>query len=432
MTQTAARDDAETGRRPLGNAYRKLWSASFISNLGDGVDSAALPLLAAALTRDPTLFAGVAVAARLPWLLFALQAGAIADRVDRRRLMVGANVVRFALMAVLGLAVLGDWATIWLLYVVSFSLGIAETLFDNAAQAFMPSVVARADLERANGRLYAGETVANQFLGPPLGGFLFAIAASVPILLDAGTFAVGAWLIAWIGLGTVRGRGGAETTADATAEPAPRVAMRTRIREGLRWLWGHRLLRTLALLLGLMNGMMMVPFATLALFATDPDILGLTEVGFGFLLTAGAIGSVLASVAADALVRGIGRGPVLWTTLIGTAVIPIGIGLTSNAFVAGALLALEGFVGIVWNVVTVSLRQTIIPDELLGRVNSVYRFLGWGSMPVGAFLGGLIADAFGLRAPWFVAGGVMLLALLPAARVITTRTIEEARAAAGS
>ncbi|MBW3618873.1 MAG: MFS transporter [Actinobacteria bacterium] len=450
MTATVERPDAaEPQDARLGSNYRKLWTASFISNLGDGIDAAALPLLAAALTRDPALFAGVAVAGRLPWLVFALQAGAIADRVDRRRLMATANVVRFGLMGVLGLAILGDWASIWLLYVVAFCLGIAETLFDNAAQAIMPSVVVRPQLERANGRLYAGEMVANQFLGPPLGGFLFAVAAAVPILLDAGTFLVAAGLIAWM-TGSYASRRPAAASAgpgvvadpDPTA-PArdddvapgasvPRRRMRTEIAEGLRWLWGHRLLRTLAILLGFMNGLSMMFFATFALFATDPDILGLGEIGFGFLLTAGAAGSVLASLVAGRIVERFGRGPVLWSTLLGSVAIPIATGASSDAFVVGALSAGFGFTAVIWNVVTVSLRQTIIPDDLLGRVNSVYRFVGWGSMPVGAFLGGVIASQFGLRAPWFVAGTVMALALVPAVRVISSRTIEEARAAAGA
>jgi MFS family permease len=402
-----------------------------VSNVGDGIDVAALPLLAAALTRDPTLFAGVAVAGRLPWLLFALQAGAIADRVDRRRLMAGVNTVRFGLMAVLGLAVLGDWATIWLLYVVSFALGVAETLFDNAAQAIMPSVVRRPQLERANGRLYAGEMVANQFVGPPLGGLLFALAPAVPILLDAGTFAVAAGLIVAMTGSYARRR--SATVGDDTAAAAPvRRRMRSEIAEGLRWLYRHRLLRTLALLLGAMNGLSMMFFATFALFATDPGILDLSEVGFGLLLTAGAAGSVLASLVAGRIVARIGRGPTLWSTLIGSVIVPLATGASSNAWVVGALSAAFGFVAVVWNVVTVSLRQTIIPDELLGRVNAVYRFLGWGSMPVGAFLGGVVAGAFGLRAPWFVAGGLMALALVPATRVIRSRTIEEARAAAGA
>ena len=225
-------------RQPgLGGRFAKLWSASAVSNLGDGVDAVALPLLAESLTRDPLLFAGVAVAQRLPWLLFSLQAGAIADRVDRRRLMAIVNAARAGLLAVFGVAVLLDAASIWLLYGVGFLLGVAETLFDNAAQSILPALVPRPALERANGRLMAAETVTNQFVGPPLGGALFSVAAAAPILLDAGTFAVSAGLIAWISGVYVTGR-------DTAAAAGPRPRMRTEIAEGLRWLAGHRLLRT--------------------------------------------------------------------------------------------------------------------------------------------------------------------------------------------
>ena len=409
-------------KRPgLGANYWKLFSAGLVSNLGDGVVAAALPLVAAALTRDPVLFAGVAVAGRIPWLLFALQAGALADRVDRRWMMGTVNVVRFLLMGALGIAILGDWATIWLLYVITFLLGSAEVVFDTSAQAILPRIVTDRDqLERANGLMFGAEVTANQFVGPPLGGFLFAVAASLPILLDAGTFVISAVLIfALTGSYAVR------------RDPAPASAttIRQDIREGLSWLWSHRLLRTLALLLGAMNGLWSMAGAILALFALE--ILGVGEVGFGLLLAAGAAGSVLASVLAGRIVDRLGRGRTLWITLISSAVGPFAQGLTSDAVVFALLAALFGFAAVVWNVITVSLRQTIIPDGLLGRVNSVYRFIGWGSMPVGALAGGVVADAFGLRAPFLAAGALMLLALLPAARVITTDEIERARAAAG-
>lgn len=403
----------------LGDRYRKLWSASAVSNLGDGLDSAALPLLIALLTRDPLLVSGVAIANKLPWLIFSLQAGAIADRVDRKRLMGLVNAARFALMATLGVAVLGDWATIWMLYVVAFALGIGETLFDNAAQAFMPALVHRDQLEKANGRLFAAEIVTNQFLGPPLGGFLFGIGAALPILLDAGTYAVSAALIL-----AIPGAYAAQRAAGTGA----RRRMRTEIAEGLRWLWNHRLLRALGLMLGVLNGMASAGFAIFVLFALE--ILGVSEFGFGVLLTLGAAGSVLASVIADRVVDRFGRA----TALIGSVVIfgttSIGIGLTSSAIVVGALSAASGFGTVVWNIITVSLRQTIIPDELLGRVNSVYRFLGWGAMPLGALLGGALASLFGLRAPFIVGGVVMLVALAPLLRVVNRRTIEEARSGA--
>lgn len=409
------------GGSGLGARYHKLWSASAVSNLGDGLDSAAIPLLAALLTRDPMLFAGVAVANKLPWLLFALQAGAIADRVDRKRLMAAVNLVRFLLMAALGLAVLGDWATIWLLYVVAFALGIGETLFDNAAQAFLPSLVRRDQLETANGRLFAVEIVNNQFVGPPVGGFLFAIAAALPILVDAGTYAVSAALIL-----AIPGTYAARRTTPPSGEVKRR--MRSEIAEGLRWLWNHRLLRALALMLGLLNGMGSAVFAIFALFALD--ILGLSEIGFGVLLTTFAVGSVVGSLVAARVTRLLGRATALYGSAIIFGASMLVQGSTSSAVVVGAMAALSGVGTVVWNVITVSLRQAIIPDELLGRVNSVYRFLGWGSMPIGALLGGAIASAYGLRAPFIVAGVAQLLALPLLARAVNRTTMAAAEAEA--
>ena len=426
MTDTTPR------RTPLGRDFRLLLTAGTVSNVGDGVDSTALPLLAAALTRDPLLFAGVATAARLPWLLFALQAGALADRLDRRRVMVTVNVVRSALLAVLGTAVLTDRATIWLLYAVSFGLGTAEVLFDTSAQAFLPRVVRRDQLERANGLQMGLETVGNQFVGPPLGGFLFAVAASLPILLDAGTFLVSAGLLALItrsaGRAAVRpgpaGPTDALPGADPAAEsgPAPaRPPIRTEIREGLEWLRGHVLLRSLAILLGLMNGGFLLFGSVLALFALE--VLGVDEVEFGLLLTAVAVGSVTASLVAARVVARLGRSRTLWGTLVASVVLPLVQGLTSNAWVFAAAAVVFGATAVLWNVITVSLRQRVIPDHLLGRVNAVYRFLGWGAMPVGAFLGGVLANAFGLRAPFLAASTIMVLGIAVLGRHITATSL---------
>ena len=278
----------------LGPEYRKLWAASAVSNLGDGVTLIAGPLLAATLTRDPVLVAGLAFAQRLPCLLFPLISGALVDRFDRRLTMGVVNLFRAALIGILGLALLGDLAGLTLMYAIFFLLGTAETLFDNAAQAILPVVVPRERLERANSRLFAAELVSNQFAGPPLGGFLFAAAVSVPFLLDAGTFAAAAALVL-----AMRGRFRPEKP-----EGAPRTTLRAEIGEGLRWLWGHRLLRVLAMMLGVSNAMYAATDAIWVLFVQD--VLGLGSVGFGILVASGSAGGLIGSLTADRIIARLG------------------------------------------------------------------------------------------------------------------------------
>lgn len=400
----------------LGPRYWRLFAASTVSNLGDGVFAVALPLITVGLTRDPTTVAGVAVAQRLPWLLFALPAGALVDRGDRRRIMVAADVARGGVVAALAAAVAADVHTVAWLYVTGFVLGVAETLFDNASQTILPRLVGPDQLPRANGNLFATETITNSFVGPPLGGLLVAAAASLPLWLDGGSYLVAAALVA-----SLPGRYGVRPDPGDPDRGGTRPHLGREIAEGVRWLWGHRLLRSLALLLGLMNLWLTAGFAVLVLFATER--LGLDEVGFGLLLTATAIGSVLGGIVAGRLAARLGAPALLVVGALGTAAGQLALAPLEQPLVAGLVLAVGGFAGVVWNVVTVSLRQRLIPDHLLGRVNSVYRFLGWGGMPVGALVGGLLADAFGLAAP-FVVGGLVLLA---AAAVALPGIVGEAR-----
>ncbi len=364
----------------------------------------ALPLVAADLTRSPTTIAGVAIALRLPWLLFALVAGALVDRWDRRRVMWMTDVFRAGLVAMLALAVLTDHHTIWMIYAIGFALGVAETMFDNASQTILPSIVDEHQLQIANGRLMAAETTANSFVGPPLGGFLVAAAVSVPFWLDAASYLGAAALVAGIS-GSFRARSLIGPESDPSKSP---TTIRSEISEGIMWLRGNKVLRTLALLLGLMNLWFMAGFSVLVLFAED--ILGLDEVGFGLLATAMAAGSVIGGLVAGRLAKRFGSGPLLLIGSFGTALGQLAVAPLSNAWVVALVLAGTGFAGVVWNVVTVSLRQSVIPDQLLGRVNSVYRFLGWGGMPIGALIGGLLASSNGLRAPFWVGGVALLIA----------------------
>jgi predicted MFS family arabinose efflux permease len=281
----------------------------------------------------------------------------------------------------------------------------------------MPAVVKKEHLERANGRLYAAEIINNQFVGPPLGGFLFAASASVPFLLDSASFALSAVLIATM----------AGSFTVARDQDVPKTSIRTDIAEGLRWLWDHRLIRTLAIMLGIWNGMSMAGFAIFVLFALE--ILGLHEVGFGILLATSTVGSLIGSLAASRISKGRPGTTLIAMVMLG-AFASLGIGLTSSAIVVGLMSAVVGFAGVVWNVITVSLRQSIIPERLLGRVNSVYRLLGWGSMPIGAAIGGLMGRAYGLRSPFFLQFAVLVGMALVALPIVNNRTIAAARAAA--
>jgi MFS family permease len=403
-------------RSVLGPEYRKLWAASAISNLGDGVTLVAGPLLAATLTRDPVLVAGVAFSQRVPWLLFPLISGALVDRLDRRRVMGYVDAVRTALIGALGITLLLGWASLPLMYAIFFLIGTLETLFDNASQAIIPAVVSRDRLERANSRLYAAEIISNQLAGPPLGGFLFSVAVAVPFLLDAGTFAAAAVLIL-----ALRGKFRPERP-----EGAPPTTLVAEIGEGLRWLWNHRLIRTLAIMLGVYNMTFAATDAIFVLFAQD--VLGLGSFGYGVLVTSGAVGGLVGSLMADRIVAWLGSGRALQASVLVSALVLAVVALTENAFVVWAAFLLVGINVVVWNVITVSFRQAVVPEDIFGRVNSVYRLLGWGGLSVGALLGGLLAWSFGLTVPFWFAAAVLAIMLFLTLPLVNNRTVAEARA----
>ena len=429
-------------RTRLGASYYKLLSATTVSNLGDGMAQVAYPWLASAVTRNPILVALVAVAQRLPWLVFTLPAGVITDRVDRRKAMVLMDVLRGALTLVVAFAVLGQQdvlpgpdqldlvtstnAGLYAVVIVATLLaGMAEVLRDNSGQTIMPNVVAPEHLERANGRMWSVEMVANTFAGPPLGSLLLLAAFSVPFFVDSATFFVAAALVFLIPGTFVAER-------DADAAPAN---FRQELSEGVRWLWHHELLRPMAIILGLMNMAAMVSTATFVLFAQEVVDVGpflFSVIGFG-----GAIGGIVGGQYASRISTRLGSGNALALTLASGIVVPALIGLFAYWPVVLVLFGMMTFWGLVWNVITVSLRQTIIPARLLGRVNSVYRFFAWGMMPVGAALGGVIVFVvdrvasrdMALRWTWFANAIVHVGLLLFGRAKLTTAKIEAARAA---
>lgn len=430
-------------RRGLGRGYQRLFTASVITNLGDGIGTVAYPWLASAVTRNPALIALVAVAQRLPWLVFTLPAGVITDRVDRRKVMVTMDTLRGVLTLLVAIVVLGEQGALpspdevdqvvgtrWLIYGLllgaTLLLGMAEVLRDNTAQTIMPNIVADEDLEKANGRLWSAEGVANTFVGPPLGSLLVALAFALPFFVDAVSFFVAAALVALIP-GTFR------PSRPDGAEPAH---WRQDLKEGVRWLWAHDLLRPMAIILGLMNMASMVSGATFVLFAQEVLDVGpllFTVIGMG-----GAIGGIVGGTLASRMSKRFGSGTCLGITLGGSSALAAVMATTSWWPLAMVIFTLESLLGILWNVITVSLRQSIIPEHLLGRVNSVYRFFAWGMMPIGAAVGGLVVltvDSFAtremaLRATWIVHAAIYLALFLAGRSKLTTAKIEAARATA--
>ena len=397
---------APVAERRLGADFWKVLGASGASNLADGIFQVALPLIAASLSDSPLVVAGVAIAGRLPWLVFVLFAGAIADRVDRLRAMRNVQVARVLIVGVMAALAFTDQLTIPVLYVVAFALGVGETLFDTAAQSLVPNIVRPDQLSRANGRLYAVELVMNQFVGPPLGGVLVGI--SIPLALGGSVLGFG---LAALGLALIAG------TFRAKRE-GPREGIVREIRAGWRFVVGHPLLRTLAIMVGVMNLASSAVWAVFVLYAISPGPMGLSDAGFGILITSMAVGSVIASLVASRLEARFGPGRVVWASVIINGVALALPAFTSNAFLVGAAILATGFAAVVWIIITVSFRQRISPDALLGRVNATYRLFAWGTQPLGALLGGVVAELFGLRSVFLL--GAVLVGVLVLARHIVT------------
>ncbi|GGS50039.1 MFS transporter [Actinokineospora fastidiosa] len=365
--------------------YWRLWTSSGLSNLADGVLKVALPLVAIEATRSPVLIAGLAVAFSLPWLLVALPAGAVVDRVDRRVLMMTANLVR----AVLVLAIAFGPTDIRLFSAIAFGIGVAEVLHDVAAQSVVPAVVPDEHLSRANGRLYAVELTANEFVGPPLAGFLVAASALAALAVPGGL-----WIAAVVALFLVRGT--------FRPERAQRASLRGEVAEGLAFLWRDRVLRAFSVVVGLFNFATSATYAILVLYAVGA--MGLDDRGFGWLLAAVAGGSVVGSVAAERVERGLGRDRALVGSLAVAAPLIALPAATANPIAVGAGFFGSGAAIMVLNIVMVSLRQRRTPDRLRGRVTSGHRMVAWGSKPLGALAGGLVGELLGLPAVFLVMG----------------------------
>ncbi|BBH71176.1 MFS transporter [Actinoplanes sp. OR16] len=396
----------------LGAGFNRLWTASAISNLGDGITMVAGPLLLASITTDPALIAGGVLCQQLPWLLFALLSGAAADRLDRRRLITLVNLGRALALTVLTAAVATGHVSVALVYLVLFTLGAGETLADTASGALLPRLVAPDLLPRANARLAATFTIANQFAAKPFGAWLFGIAAAAPFGFDALTFVVSALLIASLPAGPL---------SPPVARRPSRASLRADIGEGLRFLLGHPLLRTLAMAMGFGNIAFCTAFAVFVLYARQR--LGVSEVGYGFLLTTFAVGGLAGAGVATRLTARFGNTAVLRAGLLAEAVTHVTLAATTRPWLAGAVLILFGVQTVVWGVITSTLRQRLVPNELLGRVGSVYALLETGGAALGTLLGGAMAATWGLTTPFWIAAAEMTTILAVTWRPLAAATV---------
>jgi MFS family permease len=378
-------------KRSIGKNFRSVWLSVMVSSAGDGMFLTAFPLLAAILTRDPILIAGVTIASRLPWLMFSLFTGALADRMDRRKLMIGADLIRLVLVGLLGIAILTDVVDIWMLYFSAFLLGTCETLHVNAAQGLIPAIVKPEDLLEANARFASGQIVAAQFIGPPLGVAMFNVSMSLPFLADAATFAGSAALVSRV--------------PDEHAVEPPTTKILSDIKEGIRYTIETLSLRRLTGILTVVNFFYFAANSLLVLY--NEDLLGGNKITFTALSVGSASGTVISRFFLDKVTTKLGKTRTLEVSLWAWAVATIGLAVAWEPILAIVMHLVLGLGSGWWIALNTTLRQQITPIRMLGRMNAVSRTVTWGIVPFGALFGGVAARVFGLRGPFIISAVVM-------------------------
>ena len=379
----------------LGPAFNRLFSASVISNLADGLLAIAAPLLAITLTKDPVLISMMSALVMLPWLLFAIPIGLIVDRVDKRLLITCTNSLRFIISGLLALAISTDFITIYWLFLAAFLIGICEVASDTAAQSLIPVILEKKHYEHANSRISTAETVIQNFIGAPLSGFLYAIAIVLPFALNSLGFLVAAIFVFLIPAHLVAQEREIQDVNDE------KVSFVAEIKFGLSYLWNDEKLK------------FMVIFGTSTAFffslATSTTILFITETlkmdpkFFGVFMAISGTGAVVASLVTPAISKKLGRGNVLSYAIIAASVTILLQGLSSNIWIFTIIGFISAFVITNWNILLMSSYQVLIPPHLYGRIHGARRTFIWGVMPIGAFCGGVIARG-DLRLPLLVGG----------------------------
>ena len=383
----------------LGRSFRWLLAATLINNTGDGIVLAAGPLLVASQTSDPFLVSLAVLSGYLPTLLFGVLGGAFADRFDRRRMVIVVDLCRAAALVVLVATIVAETVSIAVVLITLFILATAETFADSASSTFLPSLVDREDLGLANSRLQGAFLLTNQLVAPPIGAFLFAAGVAIPFATNAVCFVLGALLVSRVVLST-------------TAEVRERASLRSEMAEGIRWLLANPPMRTLALTIFTFNVTFGAAWSVLVLYADKR--LGVGPVGFGLLTTAVAVGGIVGIVSYGRLTRRFSLGDIMRTGLIIETLTHLSLAITTSWVIALATLVVFGAHAFVWGTTSEVVRQRAVPDEVLGRVTGVYRVANIGGLVIGTVIGGLLARAYGITAPfWFgFIGSALLVAVL--------------------
>jgi predicted MFS family arabinose efflux permease len=386
--------------------FGRLWSAAVISRFGDALRGAALPLLAVSLTDRPLLIASVTACGYLPWIVFGLLGGAVADRVDQRRAMWTVDAVRGLLVAAFAVAVALGYASILLLIALAFALTTLQTLFDNASTALLPALVDRAALGSANARLMTGQKIAGGLMGAPVVPLLIAAGAAVPFVADAGTFLLAAALVASL-----------RTGAPDRESKQVGSTLRGEIADGLRTLWRDRPLRGLCVATALCNVGMGALIATLVILVTG--WLDAGTAGYAAATTVFTVGGLAGGVVNRRITVRLGpMRTVLLAGLVQTGALVV-MGSVRSLTAVVAALGVFGFMSMLWNVNTTTLMQQRAPADMLGRVSSAFRTLAVAGAPLGALLGGAAATAWGLNTPALLTAAFFVLsviALIPAVK----------------
>ncbi len=379
----------------LGPGFNRLFSASVISNLADGLLAVAAPLLAITLTKDPVLISMLSAFVMLPWLLFAIPIGLVVDRVDKRLLVTFTNTLRFVIAGLVALAITTDTITIYWLLLATFLIGICEVAADTAAQSLIPVILEKKNFERANSRLNIAETVIQNFVGAPLSGFLYATAIVLPFMLNSLGFLIAAIFVFLIPAHLI------VAPQDKEQEIKERDSFLSEIKFGLKYLWNDRPLRRLVATTTSLGFFYSLSTSTLILFITE--ILQVEAKYFGVLMAGAGSGAVLGGIVTPALSKRFGRGLVLAVAIFISSITVLFQGLSPNVWIFGAIGFISSFSITNWNILLMSCYQVLIPAELYGRIHGARRTFVWGVMPIGAFTGGVIAQS-GLRIPLIVGG----------------------------